>query len=1087
MKITINFFFLLLNLFTVFNLIGQDAKLSGSKSLGNIEIKNYSNKFLERPESVWSVIRSNKSKKVYFGTYGGILEYDGKNVNTISVDGEIENEIATSFTRTLVEDSQNNLYAAGRGFFGKIVNGPYGNSEYLSLMEKIPDSINPYTQVFWGGVNKENSIYLYSRDLVLRYDGKSFDRVWKLSERKEGVDSYGTIQTLIKVDDRIFVRVWGIGLFELKNDEFKFIENSEIYSNNRIESMVSLSQDKIAIFSSTLGVIIYNESQFIPSKNRALNNWVKEKLIYNTSETKKLSDGRIPLISFEGGIMIIDDKLKIIDLIDLNDGLSSNSITSIHVDTNDDLYTTSLLSASKIRLSNSITSFGESNGIKGLVQSIKKIKGDIYFSTTEDVFKVESSYSPMFNSNIKDLEFNDIPKNFIQVGDNILSVNNLNTLLLKGKNKILFSSDRQLESPVQSMLAKDIVIMSHPNDGVVFFKISNSGSVRKIRSKKIFGQVGVLGIKEIAKGVLFIEAINGEGSFIGKYNKFGNISFTRLLTPNNDTVFSNEEYPKDQLFNSNISNEDIEILELNILETGIGFLIFDQTLDLYQFSEEYKLKDTGQNLLPIFEKNLLNFDPISRFANITGRQNFTTVNQKTKNNWFLTSGGLLEVKFKLDGGFEIKAEYPFGIIDPNELSGAILADSQGEESILWLGSKDSKVISYLPDQYSKENKIDVLPIIDEITLNDEYTLLNEDDYSYKKSRNLKIKFSFPSFDKVEENLFRYRLIGLNENWSEWNKTMEGVFTNLFEGDYTFEIQALDANFNESDIVTHKFSISPPWYRSYIAYLLYVVIMAISIWLFGKLQAKRSLSKAENERREKDLEEAKQIQESMLPKTFPQIEGLSIAAGLITSTEVGGDYYDFFESNDKDNSIHVICGDATGHGTAAGMMVSIIKSALNGLPVLPVNEILERLNNIVKKINLGRLRMSLNVVKINKNEIEISAAAMPPSYLFNAKSKKCEEIMIEGLPLGGLKDEKFTMLKKSFQKGDVLVMLSDGLPEASDENNEMYDYDRIVDLITKNYTKEPEEIKAEFFNSLNSWLNGGIPDDDVTLVIVKKVA
>ena len=49
---------------------------------------------------------------------------------------------------------------------------------------------------------------------------------------------------------------------------------------------------------------------------------------------------------------------------------------------------------------------------------------------------------------------------------------------------------------------------------------------------------------------------------------------------------------------------------------------------------------------------------------------------------------------------------------------------------------------------------------------------------------------------------------------------------------------------------------------------------------------------------------------MLPKTFPQIEGLSIAAGLITSTEVGGDYYDFFESNDKDNSIHVICGDAT---------------------------------------------------------------------------------------------------------------------------------------------------------------------------------
>ena len=122
-----------------------------------------------------------------------------------------------------------------------------------------------------------------------------------------------------------------------------------------------------------------------------------------------------------------------------------------------------------------------------------------------------------------------------------------------------------------------------------------------------------------------------------------------------------------------------------------------------------------------------------------------------------------------------------------------------------------------------------------------------------------------------------------------------------------------------------------------------------------------------------------------------------------------------------------------------------------------------------------------------NEIEISAAAMPPTYLYKAKTNKCKEIMIEGLPLGGLKNEKFSMLKMPFHKGDVLIMLSDGLPEASNKNNEMYDYERIIDLITKNHSKGPEEIKSEFFSSLDSWLNGGIPDDDVTLVIVKKVA
>ena len=167
-----------------------------------------------------------------------------------------------------------------------------------------------------------------------------------------------------------------------------------------------------------------------------------------------------------------------------------------------------------------------------------------------------------------------------------------------------------------------------------------------------------------------------------------------------------------------------------------------------------------------------------------------------------------------------------------------------------------------------------------------------------------------------------------------------------------------------------------------------------------------------------------------------------------------------------------------------MMVSIIKSALNGLPNLPVNEILERLNNIVKKINLGRLRMSLNVAKIDKNEIQISAAAMPPTYLFKANSNTCEEIMIEGLPLGGLKNEKFKMLKE-LSKGDVLVMLSDGLP-ASNEKQEMYDYDRIKELISK-IIQGAKEIKKQLFDSLNLWINGGVPEDDVTLVIVKKVA
>ena len=78
-------------------------------------------------------------------------------------------------------------------------------------------------------------------------------------------------------------------------------------------------------------------------------------------------------------------------------------------------------------------------------------------------------------------------------------------------------------------------------------------------------------------------------------------------------------------------------------------------------------------------------------------------------------------------------------------------------------------------------------------------------------------------------------MGLNENWTEWGKSVEAIFTNLFEGEYVFEVQALDANLNESEIITHSFTISPPWYRSFFAYIIYVIIAGLSVWFLVKFK------------------------------------------------------------------------------------------------------------------------------------------------------------------------------------------------------------------------------------------------------------
>ena len=353
-------------------------------------------------------------------------------------------------------------------------------------------------------------------------------------------------------------------------------------------------------------------------------------------------------------------------------------------------------------------------------------------------------------------------------------------------------------------------------------------------------------------------------------------------------------------------------------------------------------------------------------------------------------------------------------------------------------------------------------------------------------RNNSISFEYLalSYRNTKQNQYKYKMEGYDTDWIEAEDRRFASYTNLPIGSYTFRVQGSnnDGIWNEVG-ASYKLIILPPWYRTYTAYASYLILLVFGFRFFGKYQAQKSLEYADNKRRAGELEEAKNIQDGMLPKEFPSSKSFDVSAGLVTSTEIGGDYYDFFENN---KSLYAVCGDATGHGTSSGMMVSIIKSGLNGLPALTTDKVLYELNNIVKKINLGTLKMSLNICEVTNNSITLSSAAMPPIYLYNSQSKKTEEILIRGLPLGGLKNEKFDVEKRKFNKGDVLVLLSDGLPEAENSSGELYDYERVIKLINENATKSAEEIKNKLIGEVDIWLDGNVPEDDVTFVIIKKI-
>ncbi len=262
-----------------------------------------------------------------------------------------------------------------------------------------------------------------------------------------------------------------------------------------------------------------------------------------------------------------------------------------------------------------------------------------------------------------------------------------------------------------------------------------------------------------------------------------------------------------------------------------------------------------------------------------------------------------------------------------------------------------------------------------------------------------------------------------------------------------------------------------------------ILLAIGIYLNGKRKQRERLRQIEEERKNSELRAARDLQQSMLPKENPKRSDLDIATFIRSSTEVGGDYYDFFPQ--ADGSIFSVCGDATGHGVTSGMMVSVAKAGLNGISPVKPNKILQRLNGVVKRIDLGTLRMSLNIAEITQDEVYLSSAAMPPIYLYKASTKSIEEFMNNGLPLGGLRDEEFVLEARNFESGDVLVQLSDGLPEAPNSKGEMYDYDRLRNLILASVHLSSKEIIDVLMKSVDEWMEGKHNPDDITLVVTKK--
>lgn len=255
------------------------------------------------------------------------------------------------------------------------------------------------------------------------------------------------------------------------------------------------------------------------------------------------------------------------------------------------------------------------------------------------------------------------------------------------------------------------------------------------------------------------------------------------------------------------------------------------------------------------------------------------------------------------------------------------------------------------------------------------------------------------------------------------------------------------------------------------------------------------AKLYKERVTRELQLATQIQQQLIPKEIPKIEGLDIAACLIPASEIGGDIYDFIPLGDKRMMMYL--GDVTGHGVPAGIVSSIANALFYGYaPQGDLKKILVWVNHVLKAKTMSTMFMTLCLMDFDAESGKFLYANAGHEQIihYKASEKKVELKPAGGLALGMVPDisAQTVVQEVPLEIGDFLVVYSDGIPEAWKNEKEKYGMERLEDTVQKfgNTTNSDvmgaDAMMQAILADVKGFCSGHEQMDDITIIVLKKV-
>jgi phosphoserine phosphatase RsbU/P len=244
---------------------------------------------------------------------------------------------------------------------------------------------------------------------------------------------------------------------------------------------------------------------------------------------------------------------------------------------------------------------------------------------------------------------------------------------------------------------------------------------------------------------------------------------------------------------------------------------------------------------------------------------------------------------------------------------------------------------------------------------------------------------------------------------------------------------------------------------------------------------------EKQRMEDELNIAREIQQGLLPEKIPSIPGFDIAALTISSKEVGGDYYDIIT---RQNGEYIIAiGDVSGKGTPAALLMANVQAALRALAphCTSVSETTGQINDLTcANTRSGNKFITFfwGILNAQTHKFSFSNAGHNPPYLMR-QNGKIESLEEGGLILGVFKTlTPYAESSVTLSPGDVLVMYTDGVSEAMNQNEDQFTEEKLEEILKESTQLSAKEIIKKVQQALERHTKGTPQSDDITLVVLK---